>query len=100
SRVPRDPDVRGRPPREVRRDPHVRRSRAASRSSRFDPYEPMESYEAAEPRHRAAPTGATATHHPISRVRYRGAAPADEAQKRTRSREPRKSTTESWDYDV
>jgi hypothetical protein len=100
SRVPRDPDLRdpdphGRPPREVRRDPHTGRSRATTRSSRFDPYEPMESY---EPRHRAAPTGATATHHPISRVRYRGAAPTDDAQKRTRSREPRKSTTESWEF--
>lgn len=76
SRIPRDPDLRGRPPREVRRDPHARRSSTSSRSSRFDPYE--EPYEPAPPRRRAAPTGTTATHHPISRVRYRGAAPPDD----------------------
>lgn len=87
SRLPRDPDPPGRPPREVRRDPHVRRSRDAARSRRFDPYEPIEP---AEPRRRPTPTGSTATHHPISRVRYRGAAPADDAEARSWSREPRK----------
>jgi hypothetical protein len=94
NRLPRDPDLRARPPREVRRDPHVRRSRSTTRSSRFDPYEPIEPYEPAEPparpHRRAAPTGTTATHHPISRVRYRGAAPADDGQPLPRSREPRK----------
>ncbi|WP_142281652.1 DUF6542 domain-containing protein [Mycobacterium kyorinense] len=83
TRIPRDPDLRGRPPREIRRDPHVRRSGAATRrNSRFDPYDPVEPYEPAKPaeppRRRPAPTGATATHHPISRVRYRNSAPRDE----------------------
>lgn len=81
SRVPRDPDLRGRPPRELRRDPHVRRTRATDRS--FDPYEPADGYEhvrPAEPRRRA-PSGGTATHHPISRVRYRGAARTDDPRK-------------------
>ncbi|ORA34756.1 hypothetical protein BST20_19450 [Mycobacterium branderi] len=83
TRTPRDPDLRGRPPREIRRDPHVRRSGAATRrSSRFDPYDPIEPYEPAKPaeppRRRPAPTGATATHHPISRVRYRNPAPPDQ----------------------
>lgn len=84
TRIPRDPDLRGRPPREIRRDPHGRRSGAAARrNSRFDPYDPVEPYEPAKPaeppRRRPAPTGATATHHPISRVRYRNSAPRDEA---------------------
>lgn len=46
-----------------------RRSRAMTRRSSFDMYEP-----------RRAPTGATPTHHPISQVRYRRAAPIDEAE--------------------
>lgn len=83
TRTPRDPDLRGRPPREIRRDPHVRRSGAATRrSSRFDPYDPIDPYEPAKPaeppRRRPAPTSATATHHPISRVRYRNSAPRDQ----------------------
>ena len=53
SRLPRDPDLRGRPPRDVRRDPHARRDRPASR---FDPYEPMEPFDAAP----AAPAAAQA----------------------------------------
>lgn len=96
-RVPRDPDLRGRPPREIRRDPHLRRGRPAARSSRFDPYESPEGYEPVnpvEPRRRSAPSGATATHHPISQVRYRRSAGTDD------SRKPRKSKADSWEYDV
>lgn len=87
-RLPRDPDLRGRPPREIRRDPHVRKGRTSSRSSRFDPYEPMEPYEPfapGEPRRRSVPngtSGATATHHPISRVRYRSETGADDSDVR------------------
>ena len=96
SRLPRDPDPRGRPPREVRRDPHARRDRPASR---FDPYESMEPYDAAPappPRRRPAPNGTTATHHPISEVRYRKAAGADEPLD-DRTRRPRKPSADSWD---
>jgi Domain of unknown function (DUF6542) len=107
-RLPRDPDLRGRPPQEIRRDPHGRKGRPTSRSSRFDPYEPMEPSEPfapSEPRRRSVPngtSGATATHHPISRVRYRGSARDEESYKdaRGRSREPRKPTPDSWEYDV
>ncbi|HEY1838876.1 MAG TPA: DUF6542 domain-containing protein [Mycobacterium sp.] len=91
SRLPRDPDLRGRPPREVRRDPHARRDRPTTRSSRFDPYEPVEPFDAAPaptPRRRPAPNGATATHHPISQVRYRKAAGAEESYN-DRPRRPR-----------
>jgi hypothetical protein len=101
-RLPRDPDLRGRPPREIRRDPHARKGQPTSRSSRFDPYEPMEPYEPfppSEPRRRSVPNGTpggTATHHPISQVRYRGTARADD----TAARKSPKSGAESWDYDV
>jgi hypothetical protein len=101
SRQPRDPDLRGRPPREIRRDPHARRGRPTSRSSRFDPYEPSEPFDtpAPPPRRRPAPNGATATHHPISEVRYRKAAGGEEPPN-GRPRQPRKPSAESWDYDV
>jgi hypothetical protein len=101
SRQPRDPDLRGRPPREIRRDPHARRGRPTSRSSRFDPYEPSEPFDAPAPppRRRPAPNGSTATHHPISEVRYRKAAGAEEPPN-GRPRQPRKPSAESWDFDV
>jgi hypothetical protein len=132
-----DPDLRAQPPRESRRESRTRRSpyeRPAPRSSRFDgsdryeppetpehfsrygPYEPYEPYEPsyeAPRRRRAAPggsNGANPTHHPISRVRYRGEAPFDEPraepraeprpERRSRSRAPRLPPAESWEYDV
>jgi hypothetical protein len=125
-----DPDLRAQPPREIRRDPRTRRNpyeRPTPRSSRFDgydmyepprtpehfnryePYEPYESpYE--PPRRRRAASdgsnGANPTHHPISRVRYRGEAPLDEPraeprpERRSRSQAPRRPPAESWEYDV
>ena len=106
-RVPRDPDLRGRPSREIRRDPRGRKDRPTRRSSRFDPYEPIEPYEAAppEPRRKPVPngsTGATATHHPISQVRYRGTNRDDEPRNEPtpRPRRLRESAADSWNYDV
>jgi hypothetical protein len=105
SRVPRDPDLRGRPSREIRRDPHSRKAQPTGRSSRFDPYEPVEPYEPLEPRRRSVPngaSGATATHHPISQVRYRGSTRADEARGEppARPRRLREPGADSWEYDV
>jgi hypothetical protein len=110
-RVPRDPDLHGRPSREVRRDPHARRGRPTRRSSRFEPYEPIDPYEPSgptappEPRRRPTPngaSGASATHHPISQVRYRGATSADEARNEPPSRawKMREPEPDSWDYDA
>ena len=96
SRLPRDPDPRGRPPRDLRRDPRARRDRP---DSRFDPYEPVEPFDTAPgppPRRRPAPNGTTATHHPISQVRYRKAAGGDESLN-DRPRRPRRPTGDSWD---
>jgi hypothetical protein len=108
SRVPRDPDLRGRPSREIRRDPHGRKGLPTRRSSQFDPYEPYDPYEPSappEPRRRPVPngtSGATATHHPISQVRYRGSTTADESRNEptSRPRPLRESAADSWDYDV
>lgn len=94
-RAPRDPDLRGRPPREVRRDPNARRDRPAPRTSRFDPYEPVDT-PPPPPRRRPPANGNTATHHPISQVRYRKAAGDDESYDE-RPRRPRKPPADSWD---
>jgi hypothetical protein len=100
SRQPGDPDLRGRPPREIRRDPHARRARPTSRSSRFDPYEPIEPFDTPAPRRRRpTPNGSTATHHPISEVRYRKAAGGDEPLD-GRPRRPRKPSADSWEFDA
>lgn len=123
-------------PREVRREQGRRRNayeRPAPRSGRLDAYdryeppatpehfnryEPYEPYERPyEPQRRRAATGGTnganPSHHPISRVRYRGASPLDEPiseprpeprPDRRRSRTPGRSQgrppAESWEYDV
>jgi hypothetical protein len=127
-----DPDLRAQPPREIRRESRTRRNpyeRPGPRSSRFDGYdmyerpgapehfnryEPYEPYEAPYERpHRHAAAdgnGANPTHHPISRVRYRGAAPSDEpraeprAERRSRPRASGQSRgrppAEPWEYDA
>ena len=110
-----DPDFRTPPPREMRQEPRARRSpyERPTRGSRFETpdrhepvapehFNPYEPYEA--PRRRAAPNGsngANPTHHPISRVRYRGSDPRDEprAERSSRTRAPGRSPAESWDYE-
>ncbi len=127
----RRPRPQGEPERgQPRREPRTQRSpyeRPAPRGSRFDgfdtyqppgapehfdryaPYEPHEGYEPYETRGRRAAArgtnGTDPTHHPISRVRYRGEAPLDEptaerpsrprASGRSRGRPP----AEFWEYD-
>ena len=99
-RLPRDLEQRGRPPWEVRRETQARRGRP---TSRFEPREPVEPYESSPPpasRRRPAPNGssrATATHHPISRVRYRNDESHDEPT--SRPRRPRKAVGDNWEYD-
>jgi hypothetical protein len=99
-RLPRDPDLRGRPPREIRRDPHARGARPTGRGSRLDPYEPMEPVEPAPPRG-SRPNGANGipgTHHPISRVRYRTTnGSEDHNEPSSEARRPRKTAADSWE---
>ncbi|WP_445166658.1 DUF6542 domain-containing protein [Mycolicibacterium sp. Dal123E01] len=103
-RQPRDPNGRPpsssrREPREPResREPRVPRERRdpyvspPPRGSRFEPYEPYPSYEPYppyEPPPRQRPSSRTnadsGTHHPVSRVRYRG--DEDDASRQWRDR--------------
>lgn len=92
SRQPRDVESRGRTSRDVRRDPQARRARPTGRTSRFEPYEAADSFDAPPPRRRPASNGQTATHHPISQVRYRKAAGGDEPYERR----PRRPSSD-WD---
>jgi hypothetical protein len=83
------------------------RPRPAERSDRHDPYEQPErrrrpahetydSYAPPEPR---STNGANGTHHPVSRVRYRGADDGESrTEHRTRPRRPRDA--DSWEYDA
>jgi hypothetical protein len=99
-----------------RRDPHERREpyeRRAQhdRRSRHEAYDPFEAYdeandpfEAYPPPQRRRPasngtTGGNGTHHPISRVRYRGSGTTDTG----RSDPPARSRSweaDTWEYDI
>jgi hypothetical protein len=100
-RLPRDLEQRGRPPWEVRGDTQARRARPTSRTSRFERREPVEPHDSAPPpRRRPASNGssrATATHHPISQVRYRNDESHDEPT--SRPRRPRRAVSDNWDYE-
>jgi len=96
-------DARGAYERPERRE----RPRPAERSDRYDSYEQPERrrrptahdpYVPPEPR----PTnGANGTHHPVSRVRYRGADDGESrTEHRTRPRPPRGAAADSWEYDA
>lgn len=84
-----------------RREPYKRRAPHDHRS-RHDSYDPFDAHEVA--RRRPGTNGApvtNGTHHPISRVRYRGS-PADtetypERPARHRSRSPE---ADSWENDI
>jgi hypothetical protein len=69
------------------------------RHSRFEDYEHSES-----PGRNGTngSNGSNGTHHPVSRVRYRGAAEDGDgpAEYRTRPRAARSREPESWDYDI
>ncbi|OHU01417.1 DUF6542 domain-containing protein [Mycobacterium syngnathidarum] len=96
-REPREP--RKQPPPE-RRDTggfDAGRERPQRPRRRFDDYQPFE--DSFDP-----PTGSgRSTHHPVSRVRYRGSEDEDHrVEHRTRPRAPKRTATRgrhSWDYD-
>ncbi len=100
-REPREPRE-SREPRE-RRDPYGAPSR---RSSRFEPYEDYPSYEPYppyEPPTRQRPPGRTNgdsdSHHPVSRVRYRGEGEAESRPSRSRRPSANDWDAESWRSD-
>ncbi len=67
-------------------------SERPERRRRSDDYQPLEPHG----------TNGNGTHHPVSRVRYRGGADESEnrAEYRTRPRSTRNWEAESWEYDV
>ncbi|MGY4711212.1 DUF6542 domain-containing protein [Mycolicibacterium sp. CBM1] len=90
-RQPRDPGSRTPPPsrreprepRESRerRDPYGPRPRNGSRFEPYPPYEPYPSYEPPPRRRPSSPApNEDSSHHPVSRVRYRGDGPGREDQ--------------------
>lgn len=111
-RQPRDPN--GRTPSPTRREPREPREPRAprerrdpygappQRSSRFEPSEGYSSYEpypAYEPPPRQRPPGRangdSGSHHPVSRVRYRGEG-EDDPRQQPRSRRESEWDAESW----
>lgn len=101
-------------PRDVHGDAYE--APAAPESGRYESryegrYEAEQRYDRHEPSHeprrrRGASNGASPTHHPISQVRYRGAAAPDQppaeprGRSRTHGRPQGRPPTESWEYDV
>ena len=58
----------------------------------YEPYDPMPTNGAG---------AGDATHHPVSRVRYRGSEDGESrVEHRTRPRRSRNETPESWEYDI
>ncbi|MDA4101204.1 DUF6542 domain-containing protein [Mycolicibacterium monacense] len=95
AREPRETrDARKLPPRERRSSSYDRPERRPERSRRLDDYEP---YEPLEPHTR----NGSSSHHPISRVRYRGADEDDQrSEYRSRPRVRRSWDADAWEYDV
>jgi len=92
-----DRDRYDRPQRRERPDSYERPDRPERRRPRatdYDTYEPYEPYEPPVTR----TNGSTGTHHPISRVRYRGSEDDDtRTEHRTKPRRPRHSAPDSWE---
>ena len=97
---PREPRRRPRPPRQSGPPPSERRTGAdrAERRRRFDDFD----LQPREP-HRRNGNGTgngTGTHHPISRVRYRGEEADERAEYRTRRGTRSERRADSWEYDI
>ncbi|MGV0849747.1 DUF6542 domain-containing protein [Mycolicibacterium phlei] len=101
---PAEPRRRPRPPRQSGPPPTERRTgydrngyerpgyertgyERPERRRRYDDYEPREPH-------------TRGTHHPVSRVRYRGEENDDRAQYRARRRAPEGRDVDSWQYDI
>jgi hypothetical protein len=83
-----------RPQRRERADSYERPERPERRRPRASDYEPYEPYEPPVTR----TNGSSGTHHPISRVRYRGSEDDESrTEHRTKPRRPRHSAPDSWE---
>jgi hypothetical protein len=86
------PDRYERPQRRERPDERPERPQRRPRAADYEPYEPP-------PTNRT--NGSSGTHHPVSRVRYRGADDGESrAEHRTRPRRSRHAAPDSWEYDA
>jgi hypothetical protein len=86
------PQRRERPDAYERTERPERPERRRPRSADYEPYEPPSTNRT---------NGNSGTHHPISRVRYRGAEDDESrTEHRTKPRRPRHSAPDSWEYDV
>jgi hypothetical protein len=89
------PERYDRPQRRERPDGYQRpeRPQRRPRAADYDQYEP--------PPPPSRPNGGSGTHHPISRVRYRGTDDGESrVEQRTKPRRSRHAAPESWEYDV
>ncbi len=104
-RRPRPDDA---PASEPRRRPRPSGQRASARESsstresRIPPSERLSGYErpARRPRYDEYEPRESSTHHPISRVRYRGGDDADDQDYRPRRRPSRDVDADRWEYDI
>lgn len=88
------PERYDRPQRRERPDAQGRAERPQRRPRPAD-------YEPSEPPPTSRVNGSSGTHHPVSRVRYRGAEDGESrVEQRTRPRRPRHAAPDSWEYDV
>ena len=86
---PANPRQPGPPPSE-RRAGYDRTGERPERRRRFDDYQPREPHD----------RNGNGTHHPISRVRYRGEEADGPTEYRTRRRSARDVEADSWEYDI
>jgi hypothetical protein len=105
-RTPRQTEPPPVPPAEPRRRPRTsstrepRKAMPTERRSAYERPERRRRYDDTPPREPHVSNG-NGTHHPVSRVRYRGAEENDDrAQYRTRPRASRSSEADSWEYDI
>jgi len=104
---PRDREPRERDPRERatrERDPRDSYDRPRRRPNRYESYEPYPAEPSYEAPRRRPTTSGDSSHHPVSRVRYRGAPDDgdDRAEHRTRPRTGARHSLDSdrWRYDA
>lgn len=98
-----EPRRRTREPREPResREPRERKAPPADRRSSYDRPERRRRYDDYEPLEPHTNGNGSSSHHPVSRVRYRGADDGDDrAEYRSTSRSQRSWDSDRWEYDI
>lgn len=96
------PERRERPRPSERREGFERpeRSERRRRPPVREGYEPREPFETYDPFESRSSNGNNGSHHPVSRVRYRGSDQEPDVTPRSRPRRPADSDLDSWEFDV